>query len=169
MRLMKAIALALAVMVITVMVWSAEVGRFVVKCLPGYRPSDPRDLVDQYIDVAKAEAAAHKPKELPTSTQKVADLLFRQQPIPDEILVGLGDKTLMWLEALNSDMLQLAAKSKADDLQAHLGGGKAIKGLLAYDRDSIIAYQEALKRDTAALNRAEKRKEQPFSPFGALC
>lgn len=173
MSVLRAIGRALRAMVMTVVVWSEELGKFVMKCMPGYVPHDPQDLVDQYIEVAKAEAAAPKPDERLASIQEVADLIFRRQAIPDEILVGLGDKTLMWLEALNADMLLLAAKAKPEDLRAHLAGGRSIKGLLAYDADSIAAYQQALERNAAAPKpepkRQRKRAEPLLPAFGPMC
>jgi hypothetical protein len=177
MRILRAMAraLAAAAAVVVETVWQA--GRWVVRCLPGYQPPAPQDVVEEYVDAAETAPVEPQPDQRIMHLQLVADALFRQQPIADAWLVGLSGRTLEWLEAMNAAMLLETARAKPQDLQAHIAGTKAIRGLLAFDQESVAAYIEAANRplndryepDIEHRTRRPRRRQEPLLPaFGPI-
>jgi hypothetical protein len=173
MRILKAIARALAAMTVMVAVWVESLARFVMKCLPGYQLPAPADVVEEYVEAAETAAVEPQPDQRLQNIQLVADALFRQQPIADAWLVGLSSRTLEWLEAMNAAMLLETARAKPQDLQAHIAGTRTVRGLLAYDPAAVEAYRDAVARDAEPelerIRRRAKRQEPLLPAFGPIC
>jgi hypothetical protein len=178
MRVLKAIAVMLTAVAMVVLVWCERAGKFVLRCLPSYRPPDPQGLVDEYVDAAETAPVTPAADERMRNIGLVADALFRQAEIPDAIIAGLSDRTIDWLQALDADMLLLVSNAKPQDLGAHIAGTKAIRGLLAFDQESVAAYIEAAKRplndkyepELEYYHRRRPRRQEPLLPaFGPMC
>jgi hypothetical protein len=175
MRILKAIAAALAAMAMVMVVWCERAGKFVLRCLPSYRPPDPQTLVEEYVEAAETAAVTPAADKCLQNIALVADALFRRADIPDAIVAGLSDRTIDWLQALNSDMLLLVSHAKPQELQAHIAGSKTIRGLLAFDMESVAAYLQAVARAAEAepeleYRRRRPRRREPLLPaFGPMC
>lgn len=170
-----AIGKALAAMAATVIVWCEQLGRFIVKCLPGYQLPDPLEVVEAY-DQAAAEATVEPTLDKKIAgIQQAAECLFRQQPPAPDMVEGLSPKTMTWLGTLNADMLLAVARAKPQDLREHLALRQQIRGLLRYEDDSIAAYRAAMEPELERLRRCpsprRKPDDEPFSlpAFGPIC
>ncbi|HEY8356982.1 MAG TPA: hypothetical protein VIL30_05930 [Ramlibacter sp.] len=173
MRILKMVAMVLAALPILVAMWSVELGKFILKCLLGYRAADPGNLAEEYLEIAQAELAAPKPDERLANIKSIADGLSRGELPNSDLARGLGEHTLQWLMAINSDMLRQVSQAKPDQLREHISGKKTIRGLLAADRESVDAYKQAMARDAEPelerLRRRPKRQEPLLPAFGPIC
>ncbi|WEJ35106.1 hypothetical protein [Devosia sp. SD17-2] len=172
-RILKAIAKALAAVAVLVAVWVESLGRFVLRCLPGYQLPDPVDIVEAYDEAAvDAKVEPSLDKKI-AGIQAAADCLFRQQAPAPEMIEGLSPKTMTWLGALDADMLLAVAKAKPEDLREHFALRRQIRGLLRYEDDAIAEYRRAVEADQRVPKRpSPRRKQDPgFSlpAFGPVC
>lgn len=173
-RILKAIAKALAVVAVLVAVWVESLARFVLKCLPGYQPPDPVDIVEAYDKASEQKKIDPDYDAKIAGIQAAADALFRQQPVPGSAVKGLSEKTLEWLELLDADQLLAAAKAKPEALKEHLALRQQIRGVLRYEQDAMTAYREAVKADARTPKRPSPRRTQDakawaLPAFGPIC
>ena len=171
--IVAAIGRALAAMAALIVVWCKELGRFVLRCMPGYVPPDPADVVEMYDDAGQAVNVTPKADAQIAGLQAVADALFRGQ-VPDaSALEGLSPKAIGWLELLDADMLLSVARAKPEHLQSHLNGKATIGGLLRYEDDAIAAYRDAIESKGAEseieYRRRRPRKDTQLPAFGPMC
>lgn len=165
--------MAAIAMMVPVMVW--EAGKWVLRCMPGYVPPQPDQVVEEYVDAAETAAVAPAADQRLEHIQGIANALSRGQEIPDQWLVGLSERTMSWIEALSSEMLALIANAKPQDLQAHIAGTKSIKGLLAFDAASVAEYQRAIAQasepepELERMRRRPRRQEPLLPAFGPMC
>lgn len=172
-RILTAIAKAVAAAMVLVAVWVESLGRFVLRCLPGYQLPDPVEIVEAYDEAAAdAEVEPTLDKKI-AGIQAAADALFKQQAPAPEMVEGLSPKTMSWLGALDPDMLLAVAKAKPDELREHFALRRQIRGLLRYKDDAIAEYRHAVEADQRVPKRpSQRRKQDPgFSlpAFGPVC
>ncbi len=172
-RILKAIAKALAAVAVLVAVWVESLGKFVLRCLPGYQLPDPVDIVEAYDEAAVATDVAPKTDERIARIQATADAMFRQQPVTPEMIEGLPPKALRWLELLDADMAIAVAKAKPEVLAEHLALRKSIRGVLRYEDDAMEDYRRAVEADAKVPKRPSRRRtpEGSFAlpAFGPIC
>lgn len=175
-RMLRAIAKALVAAATLVAIWVESLGRFVLKCLPGYQLPDPSEVLEAY-DEAAADATVEPTLEKKIAgIQQAADCLFRNQPPAPEMVEGLSAKTMKWLGTLDSDMLLAVARARPEDLREHLALRQPIRGLLRFEEDAIAAYREAMEPELERLRRRPSPRRTPdderaFSlpAFGPIC
>lgn len=171
--LMAAVGKALAAVAMLVTVWVESLGRFVLRCLPGYQLPDPVDIVEAYDEAAAATDVTPKADERIAKIQAMAEAAFRQQPVTPEMIEGLSPKTLRWLELLDADMAIAVAKAKPAELADHLGLRKSIRGVLRYEDDAMEEYRKAVEADAKVPKRPSRRRtpEGSFAlpAFGPIC
>lgn len=171
--IVAAVGRALAAVAALVVVWCEGLGRFVLRCMPGYAPPDPAAVVEMYDDAAQAVDVRPKADAQIAGLQAVANALFRGQ-VPDAgAIEGLSPKALGWLELLDANMLISVARAKPEDLQAHLESKTTIRGLLRYDDDAIQAYRDAVESKGAESEieycRRRPQKNPSLPAFGPMC
>lgn len=174
MKILAAIARALAALTALILVWCESLGRFIISCLPGYQPPDPTEVVEAYEDAAARIDLSPGQHELLQRIQATADLMLREQPVPGELMQGLSERTVRWLALLDTDMLIAVVKSKPDDLTAHLRSRQTIHGLLRFEEDAIEAHRQAMARGAqpeleVAYGRRRPRREPVLPAFGPMC
>lgn len=135
-------ALAPLAAVVTTMVW--EAGKWILKCMPGYVPPQPDQVVEDYVDAAETAAVAPAADQRILNIQALASAIYHGATPRDEWLLGLSERTMFWIEAQNDEMLLKTAQARIEDLQAHIAGQRSIKGLLAYDPATVAEYQRAV-------------------------
>jgi len=167
-----AIGRTLAAMAALIVVWCEQLCRFVIRCLPGYQPATTADLVEAYTEAAHEASVEPSVDGKIARMQQAADLMFRQQPVPGDVLQGLSPKSVRWLSLLDADMLIAVARARPDDLREHLQLRQQIRGLLRFEDDAIAEYERAVEADAKVpKNQAARRtREQAFSlpAFGPI-
>jgi len=170
-----AIGKALAAMAATVIVWCEQLGRFIVKCLPGYQLPGPLEVVEAY-DQAAAEATVEPTLDKKIAgIQQAAECLFRQQPPAPDMVEGLSPKTMTCLGTLNGDMLLGEPRGTPQDLREHLALRQQTRGLRRDQDDPTAAYRAAMEPELERLRRCpsprRKPDDEPFSlpAFDPIC
>jgi hypothetical protein len=144
-RLLAAIARALSALR-TVWVWCAETGKMVAVqvvtlggLLGGGSAPDPEE--------PPAPVGPLTNYRLP-DVQKTKRIkrLAAAMDAPDidaSLFVGVDDPVVTWLAAMDPPMRSLVANAGAMQLEDHMKGRHPIRGLLAFDRESVAAWKEA--------------------------
>lgn len=167
-RILSALALG-----VPVMVW--EAGKWVLRARQGHQLPDTQDLMDDYVDAAETAHVTPEADRRLEHIQEIAYALSRGLEIPDQWLVGLSERTMTWIEALSPEMLTGVANAKPEGLQAHIAGVKSIRGLLAFDVDSIADYQRAVaikpepEPELERIRRRPRHQEPLLPAFGPVC
>jgi hypothetical protein len=170
-RVLAMVAKVLAAIPVFVLAWSVDLGRFILRCMPNYRPADPSELVEQYAEAVEQAPVTPGADERLEHVRQIAGQLAMGQMPSDALGEGLGPHTIRWLTVLSPEMLAMVAGAKLEDLQLHFKGSRTIRGLLAYDRDSVEAYAAAVAEQAEPEIERIRRRPRPermapaFTPF----
>ena len=117
-----------------------QILKFIFQCF--VRHPEPAAIVEQ---VQPLPAAVIRIDPRIQSIKQIAAMRLSRKRVPIEMAAGLSDRTTKWLLTLTTEMLLLVTSAPYSRLREHLACGKAIRGLLAADADSIAAYRETLR------------------------
>ncbi|WP_157959916.1 hypothetical protein [Devosia submarina] len=160
-RVLAMVAKVLAAIPVFVLAWSVDLGRFILKCMPGYRPTDPSELVEQYAEaVEQAQVTPAADQRLEHVRQIAGQLAAGQMPSED-LSDGLSPQAVQWLGVMSPEMLAMVAKAKPEELRQHMKGHRTIRGLLAYDRESVEAYAAAVAQEPEPEIERRRRRPRP--------
>lgn len=157
-RMLAAIAMAGPTMV-----W--EAGKWVLRCMPGYVPPAPADVVEEYEDLAVAKDVTPDIDRRVDNLQVIADALLHGKGLDPATLDGLSPKSLNWLELLDRDMLQIVATAKPSDLKRHLDNSYSITGLLRFEQNAMDDYRERAEADRLVPRRPAKSRKEDLELF----
>jgi hypothetical protein len=142
--LIAAIASAIAAAFRTVVEWCWKTGRYVTRQIvtcggllggatpPVVEPDPVVPLTDHRLpDVERTK----KIKRLAAAMD--------EPDVDAGLFLGVSDPVVQWLSAMNRDMRTLVAGAGAVELEDHMKGRRAIRGLLAYDRASVEEWKKA--------------------------
>jgi hypothetical protein len=129
----------------TVVEWCVRTGRYVVRQVvtcggllggsgpaPVVEPDPVAPMTDYRLpDVEKAK----KIKRLAAAMD--------QPDVDAGLFLGVSDPTVQWLSAMDKPMRALVAAAGAVELEDHMRGRKAIRGLLAFDRASVEEWKKS--------------------------
>lgn len=174
MRILKEVAKMLAAVALLVAVWCESAGKFILRCMPGYRAPDPGALVEEYVDAAETVPTEPTVDQRMLNIQSIADALFRGEAPDPDLAAGLAPSTMQWLATLNADMLLAVVHARPEDLREHIKGSKTMRGLLLCDPGSVADFQAAVAQKARELEleyqcRHPGRPEPLLSIFGPMC
>ncbi len=130
-----------------------ETGRLVMKLGGGGMPMAP---MPEYEEVLEDRGVA--PDRGYDQLRSAADALHRGGVPSPETLAAIGEDNVKWLSAMPTSMLMLVIGATDEQLSAHMRQVRSIRGLLAYDRESIAAYVEVIERDRELKPKGEQRR-----------
>jgi hypothetical protein len=93
-----------------------------------------------------------------------AEAMSRGAVPSPEAFDALGHDNVRWLAAMEPTMLRKVVEASDEDLGRHMRGIKSIRGLLAYDRDSVDAYIEARMLEREAARDRGRRNDEGYEP-----
>jgi hypothetical protein len=143
MKLLSAIGRALAALAMVIVEWVESLARFVVRCMPGYVPPNPDNLVEQYAEAVETAPVTPSADQRLENIRTIADNLFRGAAPDPKLAAGLSPATIRWLTAMEPEMLLAVSRAPVEDLQRHVRGERSIRGVLAYDAESVASYIKA--------------------------
>ncbi|WP_417584363.1 hypothetical protein [Pelagibacterium sp.] len=130
-----------------------ETGKLVMKLVGGGMPMTPMPTIQD--EVAQDRGVA--PDRGYDQLRLAADLLSRGRVPHAEVLDAIGSDNVKWLSAMPASMLTLVVQASDEQLSAHMRQTRSIRGLLAYDHESIAAYEQAVEQDRAIEREREQR------------
>lgn len=141
-RLLAAIARMLSALK-TVWEWCAETGKLVARqvvTLGGlFGGSAPEPVIEP---PAPPRTDYRLPDMAKTKRIKRLAVAMDQPDVDAAVFVGVDDPVVTWLAAMDKPMRGLVAGASAMELEDHMKGRRSIRGLLAFDRASIAAWNE---------------------------
>lgn len=120
-----------------------ETGKLVLRLVGGGSSMEMPDPYEAVID----EPVARPVEQGYDMLRAAAEALARGGVPSPEVLEAVGEHGMRWLSAMPREMLKMIVGASDKQIDNHMRGIKSIRGLLAYDRDSIRAYKQAVARD----------------------
>ena len=112
------------------------------------------------VDKVEDESVGHRPGY--NQLRAAAEAMSRGAIPSPEAFDEIGQDNMRWLAAMEPAMLRRVVQAGDEDLGRHMRGIRSIRGLLAYDRDSVDAYIEAR---TLEKNRSHDPERDPAPAY----
>lgn len=164
-RMLRAVAKVLAAILVTVAVWSEQLGRFILRHATQSPITPGADVVEEYENMAVATDVTPTLDQRIEGIQLIADQILHDRVLDPAALDGLSPKAIRWLEVLDEDMLRIVATAKPEALKKHLDNSYAIRGLVRFEDDAMTEYKRAVEADRLVPSRPARSRKDDVELF----